>query len=393
MMINRRSATLAIHGTKDLRGKSEPVSQPMYHTSTYTFPDSDAVEGYMKRGERKHYIYQRYGNPSQDILEQRMALLEGAEDSLFLSSGMAAITNAILTALKDGGEVLAPSALYGTTMRFLKEELPRWSSSIRFITADSLYNLEETVSPETKLVFFETPTNPNLHLIDIARVANQAHDLGIAVIIDNTFASPINQRPLQLEADVVVHSATKYLGGHSDVLAGVIAGKKEFIQQCRDRSRLYGPVIDPFNVFLLLRSMGTLEVRVQRSNENAMKLASFFQSHPKVKTVHYPGLPENPYHEIAGRQMLGFGGMVTFEIIGGQAEAMCVVDSLEIGLNATSLGGIETLVSIPVITSQSMMTDEELEMAQVTPSMIRVSVGLEDIEDVIEDFENGLNKI
>ena len=389
----RKPATLAIHGNEIKKGTSAPVSPPIYHTSTYVFPDSDAVEGYMVRGERKHYIYQRYGNPAQDILQKRMALLEGGEDSVFFASGMAAITTTVLSVLKKGDELITIPTLYGQTLNFFRGELQKYGISVRFAPIEALYELKTIASEKTKLLYFETPTNPNLQILDIDRIAKQAHDLGITTIVDNTFASPINQQPIVHGIDIVVHSATKYLGGHSDVLAGVIVGTREFIEKCRSRSQIYGPTIDPFNVFLLLRSLMTLDVRVQRQNENALKLAEFLNVHSKVDAVYYPGLPDNPFYELAKKQMHGFGGMIAFEVYGGKAEAMKVVDNLEIMLNATSLGGVETLVSIPVITSHVWLSAGELKEAKVTPSMIRVSVGLEDPDDLMADFEQALNKL
>ncbi|MCH7782055.1 aminotransferase class I/II-fold pyridoxal phosphate-dependent enzyme [candidate division KSB1 bacterium] len=393
MTTKRKPATLAIHGTESRRGKNEPVSPPMYHSSTYVLQDSETVEAAMSPGSDKRYIYQRYGNPSQDLLEKRMALLEEAEDSMFFASGMAAITTAVLSVMNAGDEVLSIPALYGQTLNFFKKELAKFSMSARFVAIDELYDLKNIVSGKTKLIYFETPANPNMQVVDIERVVEQAKKFGLKTMIDNTYASPINQRPIPLGTDYVVHSATKYLGGHSDVLAGVIVGDKNFIDTCRKRSHMYGPVIDPFNVFLLLRSMSTLEVRVKRQNENALKLAEALKKHPNVEVVNYPGLPDDPYHETAKKQMDGFGGMIAVDVKGGKKEAMKVADSFEVILNAVSLGGVETLASIPVITSHIWLSPDELKEAKVTPSMIRISVGLEDPDDLIEDFNQALDKI
>jgi cystathionine beta-lyase/cystathionine gamma-synthase len=293
-----------------------------------------------------------------------------------------------------GDQVIASATLYGQTLNFLRQGLPEeYGVDSKFVTVEELYDLEKQVTPRTKLVYIESPTNPNLQVVDIARVADQAHKLGLKTMIDNTFATPINQQPIALGIDCVVHSATKYLGGHSDVLAGVTAGSKEFIRKCNERMHMYGPTLDPFASFLLLRSLMTLEVRIERQNANAMKLAEFFTTHPKVARVHYPGLPDDPYHPIAKKQMRGFGGVVTIEIEGGQKEAMKVVDNLELALNATSLGGVETLVSIPVISSHAWQSPEELALAKVVPEMIRFSVGLEAPEDLIADVDQALNKI
>ncbi|MFC1553141.1 trans-sulfuration enzyme family protein [candidate division KSB1 bacterium] len=393
MAIPRKPATLAIHGNETKKGKSEPVAPPIFQTSTFIFPDSDSVEGYMARGERKHYIYQRYGNPAQDILEKRMALLEGAEDAAFFASGMAAITSAILSILNEGDEVLSIPALYGQTLNFFKLELPKYKMSCRLVPIDDLYKLDKVVTEKTKLIYFESPTNPNLQVVDIQKIVKQAKALGLHTMIDNTFASSINQLPISMGIDTVVHSATKYLGGHSDVLAGVVVGTKELVESTRKHSQIYGPTISPQNVFLLLRSLATLEIRVLRQNETAMKIAKYLEKHPKVRSVNYPGLEKDPFHNLAKSQMKGFGGMIAIDINGGKNEAMKVVDNLELMLNATSLGGVETLVSIPVITSHVWLSPDELKNARVTQSMIRISVGLEDPDDLIADFDQALNKL
>lgn len=394
MPVKRNLSTIAIHGNETLKGTSGPVATPIYQTSTYIFPDSDAVEGYMVRGERKHHIYQRYGNPSQDILDKRLALLEGAESAAFFASGMAAITTALHCVLSRGDEVITIPSLYGQTLNFFNKELPdNHGITAKIVDIDELYDLKNVVSGNSKLVYFETPTNPNLQIVDIRKVAEQAKSLGLKTMIDNTFASPINQRPIGLGIDYVVHSATKFLGGHSDILAGVVTGPEEFVKACEEKRNLYGAVVDPFAIFLLLRSLKTLEIRVEKQNENAMKLAEFFKDHPKVDAVHYPGLPDNAFHEIAKKQMKGFGGMINVAVRGGKKEAMKVTDNLEIALNATSLGGVETLVSLPIITSHVWLTPEELARANVVPSMLRISVGLENPEDLMADFDQALNKI
>ncbi len=387
-------ATLAIHGSESNKGKSKPVTEPIYQSSTYIFPNTDAMERCIVHREMNQHEYVRFGNPAQDVLNERIALLESAEDALVFSSGVAAITNAILSVVKKGDEVVAPATLYGQTLNFLRKGLPEeYGIHTKFVMVEDLYALEEHVSPRTKLLYFESPTNPNLQIIDIRKVVEQARKLGLKTMIDNTFATPINQKPITMGVDYVVHSATKYLGGHSDVLAGAAAGPKDFIHECNERMHMYGPTLDPFASFLLLRSLKTLEVRVQRQNENAMKLAKFIISHPKVEKVHYPGLPDDPFHYTAKKQMSGYGGMVNIVVKGGKKEAMKVVDNLELCLNATSLGGVETLVSIPVISSHAWQTPDELEQAQILPQMIRFSVGLEDPQDIIRDVNQALNKI
>jgi len=392
MTTKRRFATLAIHGNESNRGKSEPVSFPIYHSSTYIFPSSDAIEGYMKRGERKQHIYMRDGNPTEDQLNRRLALLEGAEDALVCGSGMAAITTAILSAVRPGDEIIALPTLYGQTLNFLRHSLPEGHGvQVKFVAGvEGLYDLNSFVGPKSRLVYFETPTNPNLQVVDIARVVEQARKFGLMTMLDNTFATPINQRPIPMGVDAIIHSATKYLGGHSDVLAGVIAGTKEFIHECHERIYQYGPVLSPFSSFLLLRSLKTLQIRVERQNANALALARFFREHERIEKVYYPGLPDDPFHETAKKQMHGFGGIVTVVLRGDKADAMNFVDRLEICLNATSLGGVETLVSLPVIASHAWQSDEELAQAKILPQMVRFSVGLEDIDDLISDCRQAL---
>jgi methionine-gamma-lyase len=395
MFKNRKLSTLAIHGNESSRGKSMPVTFPIYHSSTYVFPDSDAIEGYMKRGERKQPIYMRDGNPTEDELNQRLALIEGAEDALVLASGMAAITTAVLSAVRPGEEVIAPPVLYGQTLNFLRHSLPeRQGIRVRFVDGiEGLYDLKPHVGPQTRLVYFETPTNPNLQIIDIARVVEQAKRFGLMTMVDNTFATPVNQRPILLGVDAVVHSATKYLGGHSDVLAGAVAGTKAFISECHEQVYQNGPVLSPFSSFLLLRSLKTLHIRIERQNVNALALARFFKEQPRIERVHYPGLPDDPFHEVAKKQMNGFGGIVTVVVRGSKADAMRFVDGLEICLNATSLGGVETLVSLPVIASHAWQTDEELAKAKILPQMVRFSVGIEDIDDIVSDCRQALDRL
>ena len=395
MSVPRKLATLAIHGDESNRGRSRPVAFPIYNSSTYVFPNTDAVEGYMKRGERRQPIYQRDGNPTEDELRKRLALIEGAEDALVFSSGMAAITSAILTAVKPGEDIIAPPSLYGQTLNFLRHGLPeRHGVRVRFVEdIEGLYELGALAGPRTRLVYFETPTNPGLQVVDIARVVREASRLGLMTMVDNTFATPVNQQPLALGVDAVVHSATKYLGGHSDVLAGVVAGKRPFIESCHTYLYENGPVLSPFSSFLLLRSLKTLKIRVERQNQNALDLAMFFEEHPRIAKVHYPGLPDDPGHEVAKKQMRGYGGVVTVILRGSKAAAMRFVDNLELCLNAVSLGDVETLVSLPVVSSHAWQTDEELAQARVLPQMVRFSLGVEDIEDIIADCRQALEKI
>jgi len=315
------------------------------------------------------------------------------------SSGMAAISSAILSVVRSGGEILSTPALYGGTYRFFRDILPRLGIRVRYFAPDRVDDLHRRVSSHTKLVYVETPTNPTLGVVDIeavaaaTRVAERKHRIRMTVMVDNTFATILNQNPIALGADVIVESATKYLGGHSDLLAGVVGGTAKFVEGSHTQLKYFGGCADPFAAFLLLRSLNTFELRVARQNDNAFALAHHLQKHQKVSRVLYPGLHSHPQHTIARRQMSGFGGMVTIEVRGGVRGAVAVCDALHVAVNAMSLGGTETLVSIPVYSSHVHMSSSELKRHGVSPGMIRISVGVEDIRDLLSDFDGALNKV
>lgn len=387
-------ATRAIHGAK-LYAHKGPVAAPIYQTSTYRFESSDDAMRFAK-GDPNVLVYTRYHNPTTAEVEQHLALMMKAEKALLFGSGMAAITTAVLSVVKAGDEIISTPALYGGTYRFFRDILPRHNVTVKYMDPHRPASLLQIASPKTKLVYFETPTNPTLSVVDIAAVvaatqrAERKFVHKITTMIDNTFASCLNQDPFAVGVDVVVESGTKYLGGHSDLLAGVVAGTKEFIKGVHTQLKYYGGSADPFMSYLLLRSLKTFELRVQRQNENAVALARFLEKHPKVNRVFYPGLPSHPQHTIAQKQMVGFGGMVTIEVKGGVKGAVKVCDSLRVAVNAMSLGGVETLVCIPVYSSHVNMSDAELKSHGVTPGMIRISVGVEGIEDLKEDFAQAL---
>jgi len=385
--------TRAIHGAK-LHAYSGPVAPPIVQTSTYRFHDStDAIR--YAQGDPDVYVYSRYHNPTVAEAEERLALMFGTDRALLFSSGMAAITSAILAI------VLSTPSLYGGTYRFFRDILPRHRIDVRYLNPGALEDASLLVSRRTRLVYFETPTNPALGIVDIAalvkaiRTAERRAKRKIVIMADNTFATILNQNPCAFGVDVIVESATKYLGGHSDLLAGVVAGRSRFIQAVHTQLKYYGGCADPFAAYLLIRSLKTFDVRVQRQNENALALAQFLETCRNVNYVLYPGLPSHPQHDIARRQMIGaggrgFGGMVTIEVQGGAAGAVRVCNGLRVAVNAMSLGGTETLVSIPVYSSHVNMKERELRHHGVTPGMIRISVGLEGIEDLKEDFASAL---
>ena len=395
-------ATKAIHGRR-LYAYQGAVSTPITQTSTYRFADSrDAIR--YAQGDPDVYVYTRYHNPTVREAEERLALIMDAEKALLFSSGMAAITSAILSVVKAGDEIISTPALYGGTYRFFRDILPDLHVTVNYVKPDSLAGLPERITRKTKVVYFETPTNPTLGIVDIealvsaVRRAEKQTGTKIVIMADNTFATVLNQNPFSFGVDVVLESGTKYLGGHTDIMAGVAAGTKQFIKGVHTQLKYYGGCTDPFAAYLMVRSLKTFELRVNRQNENALAFAEFLVHHTKVNKVLYPGLPSHPQHAVAKKQMVGsggkgYGGMVTIEVRGGVKGAVKVCDSLRVAVNAMSLGGVETLVSIPVYSSHVNMSDSELKSHGVTPGMIRISVGIEGIDDLKNDFAQALGRL
>jgi cystathionine beta-lyase/cystathionine gamma-synthase len=385
------TSTLAIHG--DLKDKQfRSVVYPIYQTSTFAVEKTDDYQKFIDEVD-DFYIYSRYGNPTVKEVEKRLALIENADDSILFSSGMAAITTTILSHVQSGDEIISLSSIYGVTYRFFRDYLPKFGVKVKFFQIEKVDEIEKLISPKTKLIYFETPVNPTTRIVDIEKIVKFAKREDLTTIIDNTFATPINQNPLDFGVDIVIHSATKYLSGHSDLILGCVMSSRERIERIRKFKNVFGGNPDPHQAFLLGRSLKTLELRVKRQNENALKLAEFLSSHRKIRKVLYPGLKNHPEHELAKKQMSGFGGMLSFEIDGDLGRTKKFCDSLKVALNATSLGSVETLVSIPVLTSHVGMKKDELERAGISESMVRVSVGIENIEDIVWDFEQALNQI
>jgi len=395
-------STRAIHGDKLFAYKG-PVSLPIYQTTTYRFDTSEDAIRYAK-GDPSVYVYTRYHNPTVHDVETKLALMEGAESAALFSSGMAAISTSILAMTKSGDEIISTPALYGGTYRFFRDELPKQGIKVHFVEPANLSTLSSLATPKTTVVYFETPTNPTLSLVDIAEVVRQTRiaekKIGkkMTVMIDNTFASILNQNPFVFGVDVITESATKYIGGHSDVMAGVTLGRSDFIAKVKALAKHYGGCADPFAAYLLYRSLKTFELRVARQNDNALALARALEKNKRVHRVLYPGLSSHPQYRLARKQMSGFGGMVTIEVqpskkITPVEAAAKVCDNLKIAVNAMSLGAVETLVSIPVYSSHVFMSDDELKRHGVTPGMIRISVGVEGVQDLIEDFNAALSII
>lgn len=390
-------ATTALHGSH-LSAFRGPVSPPLFQTSTYRFEDSGDALRYAQ-GDPDVYVYTRYHNPTVTEVQDRLALMMNAESALLFSSGMAAITSAIFSVAKAGDNIISMPGLYGGTYRFFRDILPDHNVGVTYVRPDALEDIPRLATARTKIVYLETPTNPTLGIVDIralvraTRRAERRTGRKITIMCDNTFATILNQNPLALGADVLVESGTKYLGGHSDILAGVVAGKKKFVKGVHTQLKYFGGSADPFAAWLLLRSLKTFELRVARQNDNALALAKHLERHPKIRRVIYPGLRSHPGYAVAKRQMRGFGGIVTVEVKGGLRAAVKVADSLRVAINAMSLGGVETLVSVPLYSSHINMTESELKRHGVTPGMIRISVGVEGIEDLKMDFERALAKV
>ncbi len=387
-----RDSTRSVHGTEELDELTGSVLAPIYQTVTFGFKKADAVAKAVT-GESGDFVYTRWDNPTTRILEKKLADLEGAKDCAFFSSGMAAISTAILANVKKGDHVLATRDLYGEAYRLIHDILPSFGVSTTLVDTDDLGAMERQVRKNTKVVYAETPTNPTLKLVDIRRAAKIAHSVKAMLIIDGTFSSPIGQQPLKLGADMVVHGATKYLNGHSDVMAGAAVGRKEDIDRIRRMRKVLGGTLDPHAAFLVIRGMKTLAIRMQKHNETAAALTAFLESHSKVKKVNYPGLESHPQHALANRQMKGYGGMFSFELKGSIEDAMRFTESLKIAILGASLGAVETLVVQPATMTHTQLTREDRRRTGISDTLIRVSVGIEDAEDLIDDFEQALAKV
>lgn len=386
---NHKPATIGIHGRQDKSYLA--ATYPIYQTSTFGFEKSDDIPAIIDGETPDSYVYSRLGNPTARNVEERLALLEHAEDAILFNSGMAAITATLMANLKAGDTLVASRPVYGGTYHLITELLPRYGVKTLFLEAEQLYDLKR-YAPDATVVYFETPANPTCMVLSMPNIVRAAHEVGALIIADNTFASPINQNPLDWNVDIVLHSATKYLGGHSDLIAGVVMSSHEHMTTIAEYHTIFGGNISPMVAFLLDRSLKTLKARVDLNNRNACEVAKFFLSEPKVKKVYYPGLEGTSDYNYAKRQMRGFGGMLALEFADAES-AKTFVDSLQIAFNAVSLGGVETLVTIPGMSTHLHVSDEEKQIARVTPATVRFSIGLEDVSDLIADFEQALAKI
>ena len=386
--------TTAIHaGTlKNLYGT---LAMPIYQTSTFIF-DSAEQGGRRFALEEAGYIYTRLGNPTTTVLEDKIAALEEGEAAVATSSGMGAISSTLWTVLKAGDHVVTDKTLYGCTFALMCHGLTRFGIEVTFVDTSNLDEVKNAMKENTRVIYLETPANPNLKIVDLEVLSKLAHtNPNTLVIVDNTFATPYMQKPLKLGADIVVHSVTKYINGHGDVIAGLVVTNKELADQIRfvGLKDMTGAVLGPQDAYYIIRGMKTFEIRMERHCKNAKKVVEFLNKHPKIERVYYPGLETHPGHEIAKKQMKDFGAMISFELKGGFEAGKTLLNSLKLCSLAVSLGDTETLIQHPASMTHSPYTKEEREAAGITDGLVRLSVGLENVEDIIADLEQGLEKI
>lgn len=386
--------TMSIH-TGNHKNPFGALAVPIYQTSTFVF-DSAEQGGKRFALEEEGYIYSRLGNPTTAVFEEKIAALEGGEAAVATSSGIGAITSTLWTLLKAGDHVIADKTLYGCTFAYLNHGVAKFGVEVDFIDTSDLELVRKTMKSNTRVVYLETPANPNMKVVDIKAVAEIAHtNPNTLVVVDNTFATPFCQRPLELGCDVVVHSVTKYLNGHGDVIAGVVISKKEIIDQVRlvGVKDMTGSVLGPTEAFYIIRGMKTFELRMRRHCENAMKVAEYLEAHDKIEKVYYPGLKSHDGYEVASKQMDAFGGILAFELKGGFEAGKTLLNNVKMAALAVSLGDAETLIQHPASMTHSPYAKEERLAAGITDGLVRLSVGLENIEDIIADLEYGLAQI
>jgi cystathionine beta-lyase/cystathionine gamma-synthase len=383
--------TACVHAGEDRHGRKTGIATDISLSSVFVMPEVEEFRRYAA-GKSDAYMYTRYANPTVRVAEEKLAALEGAEDCVVTSSGMSAIASAVMAGCSTGDEIVSMLDIYGGTLKLFETVLSRFGVTTRFVPFNELDRVDRYFTRRTKLLFLETPTNPTLRCCDIERLATIARKRGATVIVDSTFATPILQKPLALGADMVVHSVTKYLGGHSDVTAGAVCGSHDLMARARDIMKTTGGNLDPNAAYMMIRGLKTLQLRVERACENAEIVALFLRDHPKVARVFYPGFLENEGHEAASRQMKDFGMMVSFDLKGGGRAAERFIDSLKLWYIAASLGGVESSVSYPVLTSHQSLSKERLKQLEVSPATVRLSVGIEHAGDLVDDLEHALER-
>ena len=387
-----KDATLAVWAGEDGPLWENATQVPVVHSVSFGYNDLDHWLK-VSRGEITGHIYSRNTNPTVRVFEKKICRLEHAQDATAFSSGMAAISNTLFTLLAPGDQMVSIKDSYGGTNKIFLEFLPRFNIKVTLCNTTDHGGIEAAVSDGCKVLYLESPTNPTMKVVDIARLANAAHNAGALVVVDNTLATPINQKPLELGADLVLHSATKYLGGHADALGGVVCGPEDHIRRIFHFREINGAALDPMAAYLLLRGMKTLHLRIDRQNQSAMQIARYLQSHPAVTQVFYPGLDSHPQHEIARHQMKGFGGMLAFMVNGGYKTVKALLPRLQYAHRAANLGAVETIVGPPATTSHVESTPQEREAMGIPESLVRYSAGIEDIDDLIADLRQALDSI
>jgi cystathionine beta-lyase/cystathionine gamma-synthase len=383
------SETKAVRGDASLEKKNGPLATPIFQTSTFEVADNDE----QLRATHTDHFYTRYGNPTNTVAEQTIAQLEGVDAALTFASGMGAITTTLMALLKSGDHIVAQRDIYGGTNKFLSQWLPKMGVETTFVDTIEYEQHARAIRPNTKLLYLESPTNPTLRIVDFRKVAALAKQHRLLSMIDATFGTPINQHPAEYGIDLVMHSGTKYLGGHTDLICGVVAGRNELIKRIWETRTILGNCMDPHASWMLVRGLKTLAVRVARQNENAQRVAEFLSEHAKVQSVHYPFLKNHPQYAVARQQMAGGGGMVSFEVEGTGDDAKRISEAMRLFTLAPSLGGVESLVSIPVLTSHAMIPAEERARMGVTEQLIRLSVGIENADDLIADLQHALEAV
>ena len=386
---SHHSETKAVRGAADLDKKNGPLATPIYQTSTFEVTDNDE----QLRATHTDHFYTRYGNPTNSVAEKRIAELEGTEAALTFASGMGAVTTTIMALLKGGDHVVAQRDIYGGVSKILSQWLPKMGIETTFVDTSEYDQHERAIRPNTKLLYLESPTNPTLRVVDFEKVATLAKQHQLLSMIDATFGTPINQRPAEFGIDLVMHSGTKYLGGHTDLICGVVSGRRERMERIWETRTTLGNCMDPHASWMLVRGLKTLALRVARQNESAQRVAEFLSEHAKVRKVHYPFLASHPQFALARAQMSGGGGMVSFEVEGTGEDARRVSEAMRLFTLAPSLGGVESLVSIPVLTSHAMIPAEARAKMGVTEQLIRLSVGIENADDLIADLEGALEAV
>jgi cystathionine gamma-synthase len=382
-------STLSVHAGEPRPKPGHALATPIMQTATYTFANTQELRDHFD-GKIERVEYGRYGNPTQRIAEAKLAALEGAEDCLLFASGMAAVTTTLFAILSRGTHVVVTDDSYRRTRQFLNQTLHRYGIEVSTVPSGDYPALEDSIRPTTRALVSESPTNPYNRILDLERFASIGRQHRVKTVIDATFATPYNQRPLEFGVDIVIHSATKFLGGHNDLLAGAVLGSRELVGGVRALQAVTGAVVDPFAAYLLVRGLKTFALRLERQNANAQALAEFLAAHPKVVAVHYPGLPSHSEHDIARKQMRGFGGVVSFEVRGDLEAAARVVDGCRLPHIATSLGGVESLIEQPAVMSFYELTTEERLQIGIKDNLIRYAVGIEDIDDLLADLAQAL---